>query len=337
MITTLGTHMEEIKSKVAGVSFKNNNGTSRQELIRKYCKPGLALVLQPDPANPHGHGTAVEILVSTPTGLQQIGFVRDTDLDDQIAEAIGNEQRVDCHILNITGGTKESPTIGVNVVYHVYDENEEPAAPVPPPPPAPVIPKTPTSSSKILLGIIITIGALLALCILAALVQSIGQAVGLLPSRTPTSYPFYTATPGPILPTSTPLPNLPPTSTILPPASSPQADLSRCVPASPQQIESIRSSIKSINSSNDLKTAWSVKSNSFKNIWFVSALIYGPGMADGKGPGVWAVSGDPTNPGMILSVDGFAKKFTEFPDAAKTTAAITMTDDGAQQSAGCFH
>ena len=308
--------MEEIKSKIAGVSFKNNNGTSRQELIRKYCKPGLALVLQPDPANPHGNGTAVEILVSTPTGLQQIGFVRDTDLDDQLAEVITNEQRVDCNILNITGGTKESPTIGVNVIYRVYEENEQPAAPIPP---APTAPTPPTSSSKFLLGIIITIGVIIALCILAAFVQVLGQAVGILPSRTPNT-----------MTTSTPLPQPSPASTILPPTST-----SRCIPASAQQITGILSSIKNINSSNDLKTVWTVKSNSFKNIWFVSALIYGPGMADGKGPGVWAVSGDPANPGTILSVDGFAKQFTEFPDAAKTTTAITMNDDGAQQSADC--
>ncbi len=110
---------------------------------------------------------------------------------------------------------------------------------------------------------------------------------------------------------------------------------SRCVPASNEQIDAIRAGVKDIAESNDVKSGWAVKSNDFEKVWFVAVKIYGPGMENGTGPGLWAISGEINSPGMILAVDGFAKEFSPYPDAGKTDAAITITDDGAKEALLC--
>ena len=111
---------------------------------------------------------------------------------------------------------------------------------------------------------------------------------------------------------------------------------SRCIPASNKQIEAIRLGIKGISEQNDIKTAWSVKSSDYDNAWFVAAKIYGPGMEDGTGPGLWIVSGDPENPSSgAFSVDGFAKEFSDRGTGETLGLSFSMYDDGAQDALTC--
>jgi ABC-type sugar transport system substrate-binding protein len=110
---------------------------------------------------------------------------------------------------------------------------------------------------------------------------------------------------------------------------------SRCVAASEKQFANIQDGVKSVAQDNYIQTAWAVKSRSFENVWMVAAKIYGPGMESGTGPGVWAMGGEPDSPNMILAVDGFAKEFSPYPDAAKTKAAITTADDGVSEALAC--
>ena len=42
-----------IRSKVAGVSFCNDDGASRQRIIRRFCRAGKPLYVRPEPSNPH--------------------------------------------------------------------------------------------------------------------------------------------------------------------------------------------------------------------------------------------------------------------------------------------
>lgn len=125
----------------------------------------------------------------------------------------------------------------------------------------------------------------------------------------------------------------PPTNIPIPPAT--EIKSSRCVTASNEQIEAIRAGIKDIAESNDVKSGWAVKSYDFEKVWFVAVKFFGPGMENGTGPGLWAITGDINNSGMILAVDGFAKEFSPYPDAGKTDAAITITDDGAKEALLC--
>lgn len=111
---------------------------------------------------------------------------------------------------------------------------------------------------------------------------------------------------------------------------------SRCVPASERQIEVIREGIKDVDKNNDIKSAWAVKSEDFEDVWMVAAKIYGTGMEEGTGPGVWAISGDPDKPGMTLSVDGFAKEFSSWPDGSKTSAKVGANNDGVDDAKLCY-
>lgn len=173
---------------------------------------------------------------------------------------------------------------------------------------------TPTAKKKPSF-ILIAIIAIFALCVICIGGSFAMDALGLIPTSSPT-------------PASTSI-----SAVIQPTAATTQNN--RCVPASQQQIETIRTGIKDIEPNNDIQTAWAVKSNDFKNIWFVAAEIFGAGIQPKQAIGVWAISGDPAAPGMTLSVNGFATQFSPYPDGATTDAQTSMNDDGAQQALAC--
>ena len=110
---------------------------------------------------------------------------------------------------------------------------------------------------------------------------------------------------------------------------------SRCVPASVQQITNIRDGIKSDSPNNDIEKIFYVKSKDFESVYMVSGSITGAGINPGDAIGVWAISGTPNNPGLTLSVDSIAKVFSPWPDASKTSAAITITADGVKEVQDC--
>lgn len=136
----------------------------------------------------------------------------------------------------------------------------------------------------------------------------------------------------------------PPTATPQPPAAKPTdappateapVPVSECQPASAGQLERIQAGVKGVAASNEVRMAWAIKSGDFNEVWMVAALIYGPGMETGAGPGVWAINGTPESPGLTLAVDGFAKEFSDWPDASKTGAAINGTEDGIAEAKQC--
>lgn len=111
---------------------------------------------------------------------------------------------------------------------------------------------------------------------------------------------------------------------------------SRCQPASAAQLAAIRAGVQGVQASNDIRTGFAVRSRDFERVWMVAAKLYGPGIpATGAGPGVWSIAGDPASPNMILSVDGFAQAFSDYPDASKTKAAITQSADGVDEARAC--
>lgn len=84
-----------------------------------------------------------------------------------------------------------------------------------------------------------------------------------------------------------------------------------------------------------LRNARAVRSGVHANAYFVSADIEGPGF---EGPGhviTWFVTNLNGSAGVVNSVDDLAKELTEWPDASKTAAAATMSDDGAFESRRC--
>jgi hypothetical protein len=108
----------------------------------------------------------------------------------------------------------------------------------------------------------------------------------------------------------------------------------RCIPASDLQYRNITEGLDT-STSVYINTAWAVKSNDYENVYYVAAMLYGPGMEEGAGPGVWLITGDPKKPGLTFSVGGFATSFSSWGDGGKTDAMFSQLDDGWQEANDC--
>ncbi len=121
-------------------------------------------------------------------------------------------------------------------------------------------------------------------------------------------------------------------------ACAPKADLSRCIPATDAEIESISAGlVKASDGALRLSDAWAVKSNDYANVWIIAAYIYGAGaeMEKGVGPGVWAHGGEQDDPRLILAVGGFAHQFSNWGTGETTDAEIRLTSDGVKEAMQC--
>ena len=95
-------------SKVAGVSFPNDDGSERQEII-KSCRRGERLVLRHDAYNEYSM-FATQVLRENG---EQLGHAPEY-LAERICGEIEDGYRVFGILLNVTGGTWTKPTRGVN-------------------------------------------------------------------------------------------------------------------------------------------------------------------------------------------------------------------------------
>ena len=106
-------------SKVAGVSAKNADGYPRQKYILAFCKAGVPLILKREPDNPHdANAVAVSIKARTLIVFSaevQIGYLN-ADVASEIAPYIDSGGTVRAEITEVTGGTDEKPTLGVNIL-----------------------------------------------------------------------------------------------------------------------------------------------------------------------------------------------------------------------------
>lgn len=105
-------------TKVAGVTAKNDNGSSRQNYIRTYCKSGMPLTLVRQPNN-RFDSNAIAVFINARTllvfsGLVQIGFLS-ADVAKTLAPLIDAGAIFVCQITEITGGEADRPSLGVNI------------------------------------------------------------------------------------------------------------------------------------------------------------------------------------------------------------------------------
>ncbi len=127
-----------------------------------------------------------------------------------------------------------------------------------------------------------------------------------------------------------------PTSTQVVPSPVPTKETVRCVQATNKQAGYIRTGVKGGGQFNDITgNVWAVKSNDFENLWFIAAQMTGPGLQPEEAIGVWAILGHIESPYLILSIDGFAKSFSSYPDGATSNPQISMSNDGAQVAKDC--
>jgi hypothetical protein len=87
----------------------------------------------------------------------------------------------------------------------------------------------------------------------------------------------------------------------------PTTQASRCESASAVQLEYINAGVKGVASYNFVRSGSTVKSEDYANAYFVAAKVYGPGIEDGTGPGVWFITGDKDSPGLVFSVNSYAR------------------------------
>lgn len=164
---------------------------------------------------------------------------------------------------------------------------------------------------------VIFIGALIAVCCICGVILALMDEAGMLPEM-PTQQSIAYSSPVPTI-----------TKIIVP------TTVSRCVPASAIQMDYVRTGIKDIQQSNDVLQGFAVRSNDFQQVWFIAAEITGPGIEPKQAIGLWAITGEPEEPGIILSVNGFAIEFSPYPDGATTDAQTSQFDDGAQEALKC--
>ncbi len=107
---------------------------------------------------------------------------------------------------------------------------------------------------------------------------------------------------------------------------------SRCVPVAPAVVRAISQGL-TISGGGGIRGAKAVKSRDFSNVYFVSARLIGPGL-DGSDTATWATNRIKSI-GLIFSVDGFAKEFSDWGDGGQTDAHLSMNNDGAAESRRC--
>jgi single-stranded-DNA-specific exonuclease len=85
------------KTRIAGVTHSNRDGTKRQALIAR-CKAGESLTLRREPENPYDEGA---IAVHRSTG-EQLGYMPGGDT--RLASWMDSGGEVSARIVNIDGG-----------------------------------------------------------------------------------------------------------------------------------------------------------------------------------------------------------------------------------------
>jgi hypothetical protein len=95
---------------VAGESFKNEDGLSRQDIIRKHAKAGMQVHLQREPENPYDSNAIAAYL-----GDHQIGYLK-SEVAERHADGLDSGQfALYAVIESVNGGTKNKPNLGVTL------------------------------------------------------------------------------------------------------------------------------------------------------------------------------------------------------------------------------
>lgn len=77
-----------------------------------------------------------------------------------------------------------------------------------------------------------------------------------------------------------------------------------------------------------------VKSPDHEGAYYVAGVV-----SDGAGnevTGIWATTSMTAGEGIILSVDGFADRFTNWPKSDEKTGSMSVADDGAKSAKDCL-
>ena len=100
-------------SKVSGITDTNKDGKNRQQIIRKHCQAGQELILKRELDNPYDPN-AIGLWIRVGPEMHQIGYVS-KNANRNLAIHIDRGAVATATITELTDGTSEKPTIGVNI------------------------------------------------------------------------------------------------------------------------------------------------------------------------------------------------------------------------------
>lgn len=106
--------MSEITCKVAGVSYKNEDGTYRQRII-KTINPltEVKLTIEREPENAYDCN-AIKVLYNK----QCIGYIP-RDISEHIAPIMDKKGKVDVEFIKTSGGTSSSIGVFIKLTYEI--------------------------------------------------------------------------------------------------------------------------------------------------------------------------------------------------------------------------
>lgn len=107
-----------IKTKVVGVSKRNEDGQSRQELI-EMLEPGEELFLEREPDNEHDEN-AIAVFNES---WEQIGYLS-RSVAEELAPLLDVGYEAKCIVTAITGGSDDKPSYGCNIEITIYSPEE---------------------------------------------------------------------------------------------------------------------------------------------------------------------------------------------------------------------
>lgn len=108
-----------ISSKIVGVTYDDpRSGLNRQKIIRTFVKPGSQLEARLESDNEFDPN-AVALWFSKRVLFQKseyhLGYMTKT-INERMAGLLREGRKLDIRVKELTGGTKEEPSIGVNIV-----------------------------------------------------------------------------------------------------------------------------------------------------------------------------------------------------------------------------
>lgn len=110
--------MKEFYSKVAGITKKNQDGSSRQDIAGSYARKGTKLIPKREPDNKYDPN-AVGLWIHASSCLfgskdYQVGYL-ESRVAEELAGFIDSGGVVNIEVTEITGGYGDKKNVGLNI------------------------------------------------------------------------------------------------------------------------------------------------------------------------------------------------------------------------------
>lgn len=102
----------DLDSKIVGVTRHNHDGSDRQEIARN-CRPGEPLALRREPDNAQDQNA---VAVFRENG-DQVGYLS-ASVAERLAPLLDARAPITAVVSEVTGGTEDHPSYGVNIRIH---------------------------------------------------------------------------------------------------------------------------------------------------------------------------------------------------------------------------